>query len=99
MGSVKDSQVQIQTCAKPDGVIAMVFHLLIDESPVPEPPAPGEGGIPLVPAGVGITMAAVGIASALSVAAAPPADAADGTRPQAVAGFCALPPPVVDRGA
>ena len=48
------------------GVIAMVFHLLIDESPVPEPPAPGEGGLPLVPAGVGVTMAAIGIASRYS---------------------------------
>ena len=81
------------------GVIAMVFHLLIDESPVPEPPAPGEGGLPLVPAGVGITMAAVGIAAALSVATAPPADAADGSGTRtAIPGFCALPPPVVDRG-
>lgn len=81
------------------GVIAMILHLLIDESPVPEPPAPGEGGLPLVPAGVAVTMAAVGVASALSVATAPPAEAGDVDARRAVPGFCALPPPVVDRGA
>lgn len=78
------------------GVIAMVFHLLIDESPVPEPPAPGEGSLPIVPAGIGAAVAAAGIASALAVATAPPADAAASA--QTIPGFCALPSAVVDRG-
>ncbi len=80
------------------GVIAMVLHLLIDESPAPEPPTPGERSMPIVPAGVGITLAAAGVAAALSVATAPTVDASAAAPSSSVPGFCALPSPVIKTG-
>ena len=80
------------------GVVAMALHLLIDESPVPEPPAAGEAGMPIVPAGVGAVIAAVGVSAALAVSSEP-ADAFSASATGAPPGFCVLGPPVLDSGA
>ncbi|MEM8705397.1 MAG: MFS transporter [Actinomycetota bacterium] len=67
------------------GVFAMAMHLMIDESPVPEPPPPGDAGIPVVPAGAAALVLAAGIGSAFATVA----HDADDT---VALGYCALVP-------
>ncbi len=81
------------------GVTGMVLHLLIDESPVPEPPSPGAHGTPLVPAGIGITLAAAGVAVALSVATARPVGASATVPDDPTPVFCFIRSPVLNSDA
>ncbi|MGI9608508.1 MAG: MFS transporter [Acidimicrobiales bacterium] len=73
------------------GIFAMALHLLIDESPVPEPPV-DSGGLRLAPAGAVIVVLAAGVAAAISLAR--PAQASESTRTAqpAPAAYCVLGP-------
>ena len=45
------------------GLFAMALHLMIDESPVPEPPPPGDAGLPVVPAGAAALLLVAGLST------------------------------------
>lgn len=69
------------------GVLAMALHLMIDESPVPEPPPPGEAGLPVVPAGAAAVFLVAGLST---VATAERLDDATATDRSAIEqlGYC-----------
>ena len=71
------------------GLFAMVMHLLIDESPVPEPPPSQDIG--LVPAGLAAVTVAVGVSAAISLAQVSEADASERAE-RAPMSYCVLGP-------
>lgn len=79
------------------GIAAMLLHLLIDESPVPEPPA-GFGGFRLAPVGTAAVITAAGVAAAFSIST--PVEASTGpesTSSSPPSLYCVLGPMVHER--
>ena len=73
------------------GVFAMALHLVIDERPVPEPPA-GAGGIRVAPAGLATSVLVLGLASAIAIASPDPTEGTEAGAGAAPASWCALGP-------
>lgn len=79
------------------GIAAMMIHLFIDESPVPDPPA-GFGGLRLAPIGAAAVITAAGIAAAISIST--PAEASmngEATSESPPSFYCVLGPMVHQR--
>jgi len=59
------------------GIVAMIFHLMLDERPVPDQDVPGAGAVRLAPAAVALVVAVASVTAAVAPTSAAEASAQD----------------------